>query len=70
VRPPTAGGLTCCAVQINNGKLPITGPFRLAGQILGPADARKDLVLLVRVDPSTCDDADRWQANPLTGVGL
>jgi len=57
--PDTAGNLVFCPVQINHGKLPITGPFNLTGQIIGPQPDREDLILLVRIDPATCDAKGR-----------
>lgn len=50
-----ASGLTFCPVRINDGRLPITGPFALAGQVLGPVAQRSGLLLVNRGDPRTCD---------------
>jgi hypothetical protein len=47
--------LTFCPSRINGGKLPITGPFELTGQVLGPVADRKDLLLVTSGDPRTCD---------------
>ena len=35
--PGRRSGLTFCPSRINSGKLPITGPFELTGQVLGPS---------------------------------
>lgn len=48
-------GLTFCPVRLNDGRLPITGPFALAGQVFGPVAQRELLVLVVWGDPRTCD---------------
>jgi len=48
-------GLTFCPSRINGGKLPITGPFELTGQVLGPVGDRKDVLLVTSGDPKTCD---------------
>ncbi|MGW4637546.1 helix-turn-helix domain-containing protein [Sphaerisporangium sp. NPDC004334] len=53
--PDHAAGVTFCPVEINEGRLPITGPFRLSGQVLGPLTIRQRMVLLVSSDPNTCD---------------
>lgn len=53
--PAHADDLTFCLVNINGGTLPITGPFELAGQVLGPASQRQRVVLVNYGDPRTCD---------------
>jgi transcriptional regulator with XRE-family HTH domain len=53
--PAVAGDLRFCPVMINDGALPITGPFNLAGQVMGPVEERRRMVLLVHSDPRTCD---------------
>lgn len=53
--PVRSDGLTFCPVLINDGRVPITGPFTLAGQVLGRPKAGEILVLFVRIDPLTCD---------------
>jgi hypothetical protein len=54
VRPDTVGKLYFCPVLVNDGNLPITGPFNLRGQIIGPTSERDKLVLFVRLDRATC----------------
>jgi hypothetical protein len=46
--------LTFCPALLNNGA-PITGPFTLAGKIIGAADRYRDLLIVNRADPETCD---------------
>jgi hypothetical protein len=46
--------LVICPVLLNNGA-PITGPFPVAGRFIGPADRFRDLVIVNRGDPETCD---------------
>ena len=58
VRVVTPTPLTFCPVLVNDGR-PITGPFNLSGQILGPERAWRDLILLVRIDPATCTTEGR-----------
>ncbi|MBF9132120.1 hypothetical protein I0C86_24655 [Plantactinospora sp. S1510] len=53
--PTAVGDLIFCPTKINGGNLPITGPFNLSGQVLGPQHGRDEMILLVRIDPSTCD---------------
>lgn len=53
--PEVAGGLVFCPTSVDGGRGRITGPFDLRGQVLGAPELRADLVLLVRIDPSTCD---------------
>ncbi len=53
--PMRRGKLSFCPVVVNGGSLPITGPFGLAGQILGPQADLQKIVLFVRINPSTCD---------------
>ena len=53
--PGRRSGLTFCPSRINGGKLPITGPFELTGQVLGPVGDRKDVLLVTSGDPRTCD---------------
>ncbi|MEV6844045.1 helix-turn-helix transcriptional regulator [Actinoplanes sp. NPDC051411] len=53
--PAEAGDLRFCPVVINDGTLPITGPFNLSGQVIGPVEERRRMVLLVHSDPRTCD---------------
>jgi hypothetical protein len=53
--PVRSDDLAFCPVLINGGRLPITGPFTLAGQVLGRPKAGETLVLFVRIDPLTCD---------------
>ena len=49
-------GLTFCPPHINDGRLPISGKsFDLAGQVLGPADQRQEVLLVNHGDPTTCD---------------
>lgn len=48
-------GMTFCPVVINGGRLPITGPFELSGQVVGPVGERRQVVLLNYGDPRTCD---------------
>ena len=48
-------GLTFCPVLINNGRLPITGPFALAGQVLGPVEIRQQVLILTYGDADACD---------------
>jgi hypothetical protein len=48
------GDLTFCPALLNNGA-PITGPFTLAGKIIGPADRYRDLIIVNRADPEICD---------------
>lgn len=50
----TPSGLTFCPALLNNGA-PITGPFTASGKILGPRDLYRDLVIVNRADPDTCD---------------
>ena len=47
-------GLTFCPVLINDGDLPITGPYPLAGQVLG-LDDRLPLLIVAYADPDDCD---------------
>ena len=57
-QPSTEGaqsGLTFCPVRINGGHLPITGPFALQGQVLGPLALRHQVLLVNYGDPQTCD---------------
>jgi hypothetical protein len=53
--PRRSAQATFCPVEINDGRLPITGPFRLSGRVLAPLDTRRRMVLLVASDPGTCD---------------
>jgi hypothetical protein len=46
--------LTFCPALLNNGQ-PITGPFGVAGQVLGPASELKQLTIVNQADPATCD---------------
>jgi hypothetical protein len=46
-------------VLINNGELPINGPFSLSGQVLGSPHEGQTLALFVRIDPLTCDTSGR-----------
>ncbi|MEU7982441.1 hypothetical protein AB0B63_28390 [Micromonospora sp. NPDC049081] len=55
VKPYGTAPLVFCPVRINNGTIPITGPFNLSGQILGPDAERRHLILFVRIDPKTRD---------------
>jgi hypothetical protein len=50
-----ASGLTFCPVRINDGKLPVTGPFEVAGQVLGDPDRRRSVVLWNQQAARTCD---------------
>lgn len=52
--PSSDRDLTFCPVRINQG-LPITGRFRVEGQVLGPLADRRKLLLAVMPDPATCD---------------
>ena len=52
--PEKVGALTFCPTRVNDGDMRITGPFKLAGQVLGPVEQRRDLVLFVRLDQATC----------------
>ena len=51
----TASGLVFCPTLINNGQLPVTGRFSLAGTVLGPLEERQRVVLLDFMDQTTCD---------------
>ena len=46
-------GLTFCPIRVGNG-LPITGPFKVEGKIIGPKNLRENLLLAVAIDPYTC----------------
>jgi hypothetical protein len=46
--------LTLCPALLNNGQ-PITGPFGVAGQVLGPVSELKQLTIVNQADPATCD---------------
>jgi hypothetical protein len=50
-----ASGLTFCPVRINDGKLPVTGPFEVAGQVLGDPGRRGSVVLWNQQTAGTCD---------------
>jgi hypothetical protein len=52
--PEKVGDLTFCPTRVNDGDMHITGPFKLAGQVLGPVEKRRDMVLFVRLDQATC----------------
>jgi hypothetical protein len=47
--------LTFCPVVVNGAQLPITGPFELSGQVLGPASERARVVVVTYGDARTCD---------------
>lgn len=54
--PARVGELTFCSVLINKGQLPIVGDsYTLEGQVRGPLEKRREVVLFVHVDPQTCD---------------
>jgi hypothetical protein len=55
--------LRFCPVRVNGGRVPVTGPYTLEGQILGPLQDRQQLALVSLVDHSTCDTF----GNPGTG---
>lgn len=57
-------GLTICPVLLNNG-LPITGPFTVAGEFLGPARLYQNLTIVNRGDPETCDTDGKPPASGL-----
>jgi hypothetical protein len=46
--------LTFCPALLNNGK-PLTGPFTATGQIIGPADLYRNLIIVNKADADTCD---------------
>jgi hypothetical protein len=50
-----ASGLTFCPVRINDGKLPVTGPFEVSGQVLGDPARRRSVVLWHQQAARTCD---------------
>lgn len=50
-----ASGLVFCPVRINRGKLPITGPFELAGQVIGDVEKRRSVLLWNQTADGTCD---------------
>jgi hypothetical protein len=52
--PSAPDDLTICPALLNNGQ-PITGPFGVAGQVLGPASELKQLTIVNQADPATCD---------------
>jgi hypothetical protein len=52
--PEQVGNLTFCPTRINDGKVPITGPFSLKGQVIGPSAERSKLLLMVKLDRATC----------------
>jgi hypothetical protein len=49
-----SGKLTFCPVVLNNGA-PITGPFTVAGRILGDRKDFQSLIIVNRADMETCD---------------
>ena len=53
--PPKARRLSFCQVLINKGQPIAGGGFTLEGEVLGPTTERQNLVLFVRIDPTTCD---------------
>jgi hypothetical protein len=52
--PERVGNLVFCPTRINDGKVPITGPFSLEGQVIGPPTERSKLFLMVSLDRATC----------------
>lgn len=53
--PKISNSLVFCPVLINGGSLPVTGPYEVSGQVLGPLSERKSLVLIKYFNPRTCD---------------
>ena len=52
--PKKVGNLAFCPTRINDGKVPIAGPFSLKGQVIGPPAERSNLLLMVKLDRATC----------------
>ncbi|MEU4563668.1 hypothetical protein AB0F72_35280 [Actinoplanes sp. NPDC023936] len=57
--PEKVGNLTFCPTRINDGNVPITGPFSLKGQVIGPPAERGNLLLMVKLDRATCTTEGR-----------
>jgi hypothetical protein len=57
-------GLTFCPVLINDGDLPITGPYPVVGQVLGLDDGQQ-FTIVGKGDPDTCD---AFGGPPVTGT--
>ncbi|MBQ1046642.1 MULTISPECIES: hypothetical protein [unclassified Micromonospora] len=52
--PEKVGNLVFCPTRINNGDVPIAGPFTLEGQVIGPVEERRKLFLMVQAARNTC----------------